>query len=231
MKGLTAIVCTFFVLGFSLCALGVDPKSVSNGKASPSNDSPDNPPQDSGGDPVGYVDGNVYDAVVDLRVPCPDVDLVFRRAYGSWSMDAGTLGYGWTHGYEWSLSVSNAENRVVVRSAGEEGPTDAVHAFPVPEAGTCVYNADGYGLALSPDGLYTLTTPSALAYAFNGSGRLDSITAWNGTKVTLERASPEGPVTRAVMGNHFEMILRLGGGKNLKLIVPEIKKLIHIGVH
>ena len=33
------------------------------------------------------------------------------------------------------------------------------------------------------------------------------------------------------MGNHFEMILRLGGGKNLKLIVPGIKKLIHIGVH
>ena len=34
-------------------------------------------------------------------------------------MDAGTLGYGWTHGYEWRLSVSNGSDRVVVRSAGE----------------------------------------------------------------------------------------------------------------
>lgn len=34
-------------------------------------------------------------------------------------MDAGTLGYGWTHGYEWCLSVSNGSDRVVVRSAGE----------------------------------------------------------------------------------------------------------------
>ncbi len=34
-------------------------------------------------------------------------------------MDAGTLGYGWTHAYEWSLSVSSGSDRVVVRSAGE----------------------------------------------------------------------------------------------------------------
>ena len=65
------------------------------------------------------IDGNVYESVVDLRVPCPNTDLVFRRVYGSWSMDAGTLGYGWTHGYEWRLSVSNGSDRVVVRSAGE----------------------------------------------------------------------------------------------------------------
>ena len=65
------------------------------------------------------IDGNMYESVVDLRVPCPNTDLVFRRVYGSWSMDAGTLGYGWTHGYEWRLSVSNGSDRVVVRSAGE----------------------------------------------------------------------------------------------------------------
>ena len=65
------------------------------------------------------IDGNVYESVVDLRVPCPNTDLVFRRVYGSWSRDAGTLGYGWTHGYEWHLSVSNGSDRVVVRSAGE----------------------------------------------------------------------------------------------------------------
>ena len=65
------------------------------------------------------IDGNVYESVVDLRVPCPNTDLVFRRVYGSWSMDAGTHGYGWTHGYEWRLSVSNGSDRVVVRSAGE----------------------------------------------------------------------------------------------------------------
>ena len=33
------------------------------------------------------------------------------------------------------------------------------------------------------------------------------------------------------MGNHLEVILRLGGGKNLKAIVPGVKNLIHIGIH
>ena len=222
MKSLTAIVCASSALIFSLCALGGDPKSVSNAKASPSSDSPSEPPQDSGGDPVGYIDGNVYESVVDLRVPCPDIDLVFRRAYGSWSMEAGTLGYGWAHGYEWSLSVSNGSDRVVVRSAGEDGPTDAVHTFDVPPAGGSVFNADGYCLALSPDGLYTLTTPSALSYAFNGAGRLASLTSWNGTKVTLERASPDGPVTRAVHDNGMVLGFEYGAdGSLVRVTTPD----------
>ena len=33
------------------------------------------------------------------------------------------------------------------------------------------------------------------------------------------------------MGKHFEIILRLGGGKNLKVIIPGIKRWLHIGVH
>jgi len=216
-----------FALAFVICAfasrqLWADPSSKSNAPAVVQPQPPSEPSQDSGGDPVGYIDGNVYESVVDLRVPCPDIDLVFRRAYGSWSMDAGTLGYGWTHGYEWSLSVSNGSDRVVVRSAGEDGPTDAVNTFDVPPAGGSVFNADGYGLALSPDGLYTLTTPSALSYAFNGAGRLASITAWNGTRVTLERTSPDGPVTRAVHDNGMALGFEYGAdGSLVRVTTPD----------
>ena len=43
-------------------------------------------------DPVGYVDGTVFDTSVDLRVACPDLDLVFRRHYDSQSCDASPGG-------------------------------------------------------------------------------------------------------------------------------------------
>ena len=43
-------------------------------------DDTETPPegQDTAGDPVGVIDGNVLDAVVDLRVECPGIDLVFK---------------------------------------------------------------------------------------------------------------------------------------------------------
>lgn len=57
--------------------------------------------QDTTGDPVGVIDGSVLDAAVDIRVECPGIDLVFKRAYGSWSTREGDLGYGWSHSFEW----------------------------------------------------------------------------------------------------------------------------------
>jgi hypothetical protein len=50
-------------------------------------DDTETPPEGQGteGDPVGVIDGSVLDAAVDLRVECPGIDLVFKRAYGSWS--------------------------------------------------------------------------------------------------------------------------------------------------
>ena len=65
---------------------------------------PPSPPPPEGpteGDPVGVIDGSVLDAAVDVRVECPGIDLVFKRAYGSWSTREGDLGYGWSHSFEW----------------------------------------------------------------------------------------------------------------------------------
>jgi hypothetical protein len=58
---------------------------------------PPSPPPPEGpteGAPVGVIDGSVLDAAVDVRVECPGIDLVFKRAYGSWSTREGDLGYG-----------------------------------------------------------------------------------------------------------------------------------------
>ena len=44
------------------------------------------------GDPVGMITGNAYETAEDLRVECPEVDLVMFRAYSSGSAHEGRWG-------------------------------------------------------------------------------------------------------------------------------------------
>ena len=141
---------------------------VSNAKAS---GAPKSTPGSIEGDPVGVADGAVYDAVVDVRVACPDVDLVFRRSYGSWSQRSGSLGIGWTHTYDWRV-VTNVQS-VYVYSAGERGVTDGTHVFsPPPPVGGSVVNKDGYELRHLGSGRLAVVTPERLTYSFDADGRL-----------------------------------------------------------
>ena len=160
---------------------GTDPSSRSNATT---NDQPrvEKPYE---GDPVGVFTGNAYEAAEDLRVVCPDLDLVMFRFYSSGSMREGPLGFGWTHAYDWR--VVRDGGKVVVHASGERWPSDSAHLFPLPSPGSSVWNADGYELRLSPEGLWTVVTPEALSYAFDASGRLSSMTTWNGTCVAISR--------------------------------------------
>ena len=158
--------------------------SVSKPNAT-TNAPPDETKSPECGDPVGVFTGSAYETAEDLRVVCPDLDLVMFRSYSSGSMDEGPLGFGWTHAYDWRVVPDGV--RVVVHASGERGPSDRVHLFGVPAPGGSVWNADGYELRLSSDGRWTVVTPGALSYAFDASGRLSSITSCNGTCVAISR--------------------------------------------
>ena len=89
---------------------GVAPVSKSN---APVEEDKTSEKESTCGDPVGMITGNAYETAEDLRVECPDVDLVMFRAYSSGSAHEGPLGYGWTHSYEWR--AERAGDKVVVR--------------------------------------------------------------------------------------------------------------------
>ena len=166
---------------FAASSAGTDPSSRSNATT---ND-PQQVEKPYDGDPVGVFTGNAYETAEDLRVVCPDLDLVMFRFYSSGSMGEGSLGFGWTHAYDWR--VVRDGGKVVVHASGERWPSDSAHLFPLPPSGASVWNADGYELRLSPEGLWTVVTPEALSYAFDASGRLSSMTTWNGTCVAISR--------------------------------------------
>ena len=184
--------------GFAAAALAVCsaeerlPVSTPN---APTNDPPVVVDEPYEGDPVGVFTGNAYELAEDLRVVCPDLDLVMFRSYSSGSMAEGALGFGWTHAYDWR--VVRYGGKVVVHASGERGPSDCEHLFGVPSPGGSVWNADGYELRLSDEGMWTVVTPEALAYAFDAAGRLESLTTWNGTRVEVSRDA-SGRVTQAL---------------------------------
>ena len=90
------------------------------------------------GDPVGVFTGNAYETAEDLRVACPDLDLVMFRFYSSGSMGEGPLGFGWTHSYDWR--VVRDGGKVVVYASGERWPSDSAHVFTLPSPGSSVWS-------------------------------------------------------------------------------------------
>ena len=196
MRKMSSALSVFAVSAMVLCCLGESSPSSHSNPPIQDTKPVDGPNPPTGGDPVGYIDGSVYDSVEDLRVSCPDIDLAFRRAYCSVSDRSGSLGFRWRHSYEWRLEAEDGEVSVYV--AGESGPSEAVHVFEDPPEGSEVWNSDGYKLSREPGGGYVMTAPNAISYAFSPSGRLLSATTWNGTSVALEYGGQNSRLSRAV---------------------------------
>ena len=137
------------------------------------------------GDPVGVFSGNVYELAEDLRIRCPDIDLVFRRSYSSGSKYSGPLGFGWTHSYDWRIETNGAQTWV--HTSGDDGPSDVVHVFNTPDYGNTSWNARGFGLSRLTNGRWLLFTPDALTCNFDANGLLISISTFNGSTVSVSR--------------------------------------------
>ena len=156
----------------------------------------------TGGDPICYVDGSVLEVETDVRVRCPGLDLVFKRAYTSSSERSEELGLGWTHSYDIRLEPVESNRVRVCRSAdfAASGWASSVR-FPVPEPGSSsVAEAGPFRLRRETDGTWAFQTPDLLTYRFSASSNLASIVHASGASVTLER-DDGGRLLRAVHSN------------------------------
>lgn len=130
--------------------------------------------------PVTFSNGNMYHRFTDLLIPTRGPALQLIRTYNAQSDETGPFGYGWTHNYQMRLS--------------EVGGTGDV-MFLNESGGRYLFVTNGDGTYESPFGLFlTLTKASGMfelrnrygtVWAFDGSGRLMSITNRNGNAQTL----------------------------------------------
>ena len=189
------------LLPFPLLAVPVllVPSLAHSGSTASNADTEDpGPPEEqpTEGDPVGVIDGSVFDVATDVRVSCPGIDLVFRRSYCSTTAKTSPLGYGWTHAYEsW---VEERDGKTHVHVSGEKGASDAVRDFGRVEPGCGERGPNGSVLERASDGRYAYVSSEGTRYSFNAARKLESAVTWDGHSVTLVRDSPSGPVVRAV---------------------------------
>ena len=189
------------LLPFPLLAVPVllVPSLAHSGSTASNADTEDpGPPEEqpTEGDPVGVIDGSVFDVATDVRVSCPGIDLVFRRSYCSTTAKTSPLGYGWTHAYEsW---VEERDGKTHVHVSGEKGASDAVRDFGRVEPGCGERGPNGSVLERASDGRYAYVSSEGTRYSFNAARKLGSAVTWDGHSVTLVRDSPSGPVVRAV---------------------------------
>ncbi len=54
-------------------------------------------------DPINIFNGNLVESVTDIAFPSPSVGLTFKRVYNSQSNKDSSMGYGWSHTYNYVL--------------------------------------------------------------------------------------------------------------------------------
>ncbi|OLB13563.1 MAG: hypothetical protein AUH07_06085 [Gemmatimonadetes bacterium 13_2_20CM_70_9] len=128
---------------------------------------------------VHIVDGNLYLSETDFGLRGKGFPIEFRRSYNSLQSYSGTLGLGWTHEYNVSLSGSTD-----ITMNDEDGSR---HVYT--SLGSNRYSSPA-GLSASKlvkngDGTYTLFWSHGKSGNFTAAGRLVLITDRNGNKLTL----------------------------------------------
>ncbi len=140
----------------------------------------DNGNPSDAGDPVNVTTGNVYDVQEDLNIPGRGLPLRFVRSYNSQDTINRSLGYGWTHSYNASLT--------------ENGDGSVTELAPDGKRLTFTKNADGsYAapkgvfdtLTKNADGTYTLRKKDGIEWRFSADGRLASITDPNSNSLSF----------------------------------------------
>jgi RHS repeat-associated protein len=134
----------------------------------------------------GYVNlasGNLVHASTDMVYPGRLMAMAFRRTYNSQAASvAGSLGYGWDHNFNWSLTPA-AAGAIVLRQGDGSSFT-----FPLRSDGTGYDTPPGSRMRLvkMADSTFTvLRYDNNLLYRFSANGRLQAIAEPNGNALQL----------------------------------------------
>jgi RHS repeat-associated protein len=123
-------------------------------------------------------------SAVDAAVEAPGLPLVFSRSFPasiSQRFELGPLGRGWSHNWQYSLSVTPDGTVTVL------GPSASRRSFQPDSRYSGSYFAQpGDHATLTPlgGGAFTLREPAGLLRAFRADGKLDYVQDPNGNRIT-----------------------------------------------
>ncbi len=147
-------------------------------------------PNATGGDPVNFVTGNMYETTEDLNLPGKGFPLQFVRTYNSQDTIEGPLGYGWTYSYntrlkenpDGSITEIDPEGKRLVFKKNPDG------SYTAPAGYEDTLTKQTGGSSTTPPG-FTLEKKNGFVWSFGSGGRLKEITDPNGNAITFSYTS------------------------------------------
>ncbi len=152
-------------------------------------------------DPVNLATGNYVYEHQDLKIPGRGMPFVFERFYNSKDI-AGPgrpLGFGWTHSYNISLSITDSNSAVISFGDGHRE----------------IYRTNGIGGYLAESGVFDslsqsngqfiLTTKERRHYLFNMAGQLVSIQDKNSNSIAFSYTGPNLSVITDTAGRFITL--------------------------
>lgn len=138
----------------------------------------DSPHRAMSRDPVNLATGVFAAEASDLSMPGRLLNFGFTRSYNSADTMGGPLGPGWTHSYNWR--IQDAGFFVDVRRG--DGRRDRYTPAPL---GGYLPPPSVFDTLVKNGSTYTLTLTNQVAYQFNATGRLTTISEPAGNQIQL----------------------------------------------
>ena len=144
------------------------------------------------GNPVNTASGSLTESATDLRLAGPGIPFTWTRAYNSRDTSSGTLGTGWAHPYEASITVVNPTTGELEYRAGSGQRTRFTRASGG-GSGAASYLGKGFdGTLKRPSSTpisYELKTRDQRTFNFNADGKLTQIKPRFGPATSLAYTS------------------------------------------
>lgn len=146
-------------------------------------------------DPVNSATGSYLDQATDAALASLGAPLAATRTYNSADTASGSLGRGWSFGYDQRLTFPDRDTTVFVAGDGQR-----VEFTRQPD-GTWARDAGATAtLTRDGDGGYALTTRAQMVHRFDAAGQVRSVLDRNGLGVTFTH-DQDGRLTTATSGN------------------------------
>ena len=166
------------------------------------------------GHPVNCATGEMWHRVLDLSVPGRGLGLWLVRTYSSTlAGQDGPLGFGWTHGYNMSLTVAG-DGSVTVHEEGGSAIGFAPNGAGGYSSATWVFAT----LARNADGTYTLRRKNQTSFVFTSSGKLVQEQDRNGHPTTLSYSN--GQLATVTDSSGRQLQFQYSGSRISKITDP-----------
>jgi len=147
-------------------------------------------------DPVNTANGSYIDQVVDATVAASGMALAATRTYNSADPSVGSLGQGWSFGYDIGLTFPNSST-VVLRA-----PDGQQVRFTKQSDGGYAGAAGATATLKAVTGGFQVTTRASMTYSFNTAGKVTAVNDRNGSGTTFTYDAA-GRLSRASNGGRY----------------------------